>query len=181
MRGNVPAGAPGAVYGPTGQPVYYQGGNMSQGFVYPQQMMPSMPRGWQPQYPMHAAPSGYSGAPRGAASSSRGGGRGASRGASAGGAGGRGGSRQRGAQQVPVMSEASVPVDGLTLAQVKQYPSEQQKILIGERLYGLIAVSQPQLAGKITGMFLESGWSIEELFSLLTDAAGLNQKVHELR
>lgn len=178
MRGNVPSGAPAAVYGPTGQPVYYQGGNMSQGFVYPQQMMPSMPRGWQPQYSM--APAGYSnaGVPRGGASSGRGGGRG-SRGASAGGPGGRGGARR--AQQVPVMAEQAVPVqgDGFSLAAVKQYPAEQQKILIGERLYGLIAASQPQLAGKITGMFLESGWSIEELFSLLTDEAGLTQKIDD--
>lgn len=149
---------------------------MQQGFVYPQQMMSSMPRGWQPQY---SIPAGYSGAgviPRGGAAASRGGGRGgASRGGAGAGGSGRGGGR-RGNQQ-PVAEATPVPPEGLTLAQVKQFPADQQKILIGERLYGLIASTQPQLAGKITGMFLESGWTIEELFSLLTDEASLNQKV----
>jgi hypothetical protein len=79
------------------------------------------------------------------------------------------------------MAEAVVPpMDVLTLAQVKQFPADQQKILIGERLYGLIALSQPMLAGKITGMFLESGWSTEELFALLSDEASLAQKVRIL-
>jgi len=177
MRGNVPQGAPGAIYG-AGQPVYYQGSNMQQGFVYPQQMMPSMPRGWQPQYPMqpqypaNALPRG------GSTSASRGRG-GASRGNAAGGAGGRGqGGNRRATNQVP--AEAVVPpMDTLTLAQVKQFPADQQKILIGERLYGVIAASQPLLAGKITGMFLESGWSVEELFALLSDEANLNQKIED--
>lgn len=137
-----------------------------------------MPRGWQPQYPIPAAAYPNSGViPRGGASSaSRGSGRGgASRGAS--GSSGRGGGR-RASQQVPTMAEvAAPPTEGISLAQVKQFPADQQKIIIGERLYGLIAATQPQLAGKITGMFLESGWTIEELFSLLSDEAGLNQKV----
>jgi hypothetical protein len=38
---------------------------------------------------------------------------------------------------------------------------------------------QPQLAGKITGMFLESGWTVEELFALLTDEASLTQKIED--
>lgn len=167
---NVPQGA-GAMYA-AGQPVYYQGGNVAQGYVYPQQMMSSMPRGWQAQYPV---PAGYSNpvgvVPRGNPSASRGG-RGASRGA-AGAA--RGGSRRN---QAPVPVEAAIPpAEALTLAQVKQFPAEQQKVLIGERLYGLIAIAQPQLAGKITGMFLESGWSVEELFALLGDEASLNAKI----
>ena len=46
-------------------------------------------------------------------------------------------------------------------------------MLLGERLYRLIERTQPQLTGKITGMFLDSGWSIEELFSLTQDEAKL--------
>jgi hypothetical protein len=56
---------------------------------------------------------------------------------------------------------------------------EQQKLLLGERLYPMIQKSQPQLSGKITGMLLDSGWSIEELFSLLGDEEKLNQKIEE--
>jgi len=179
LRGNVPQGAPGAMYG-AGQPVYYQGGNMQQGFVYPQQMMPSMPRGWQPQYPMHATasyPANVGTIPRGGATSATRG-RGAARGAGSGNAGGRGqGGNRRGNNQAA--AEAVPPMDALTIAQVKQFPADQQKILIGERLYGLIAAQQPLLAGKITGMFLESGWSVEELFALLSDEASLGQKIED--
>ena len=41
-------------------------------------------------------------------------------------------------------------------------PPEQQKQLLGERLFPLVANVQPDLAGKITGMLLEmdnsGGW-----------------------
>jgi len=56
---------------------------------------------------------------------------------------------------------------------------EQQKIVIGERLYALISNTQPALAGKITGMFLDSGWSIEELFALLGDEPKLAEKIDD--
>jgi len=188
LRGAMPQGAPGtaALYTPQpGQPVYYQGGNLSQGFVYPQQMMPSMPRGWQPQYPVPYS-NNVGVMPRGGASatSNRGGGRGGAgtvRGGAAGGsATGRGGNR-RGGQQVPAQPDAAQapPLENYSLTQVKQYPVEQQKLLIGERLYALISPIQPVLAGKITGMFLESGWSIDELYSLLTDEGKLTEKIDD--
>eukprot|EP01127_Copromyxa_protea_P013394 TRINITY_DN35_c0_g1_i2.p1 TRINITY_DN35_c0_g1~~TRINITY_DN35_c0_g1_i2.p1 ORF type:complete len:595 (-),score=167.18 TRINITY_DN35_c0_g1_i2:223-2007(-) len=171
---NVPQGAGAPLYN-AGQPVFYQGANMQQGFVYPQQMMSSMPRGWQPQYPMQPQyPANV--VPRGGANSAARG-RGGARGAAGNNNGRQGGNRRQSAQVAA--TEVAPPIDGLTLAQVKAFPADQQKILIGERLYGLIAAQQPLLAGKITGMFLESGWTVEELFALLTDEASLNQKIED--
>jgi len=188
LRAQVPQGAPGApIYTQPGQTVYYQGANISQGFVYPQQMMQSMPRGWQPQYPV-PYPGGNVGAAiparggaAGAAPSSRG--RGGNTGNTRGGgnaAGGRGGARrtQQSAPAVEVQQAVPGPVE-YSLAQVAQFPVEQQKLYIGERLYSMIAPVQPILAGKITGMFLESGWPIEELYSLLTEDAKLREKIDD--
>jgi polyadenylate-binding protein len=180
MRAALPQGQPGApISYPPGQTVYYQGGNISQGFVYPQQMMQSMPRGWQPQYPVpYSSNVGVMPARGGAAAAAnRGRGGGSARGAASG--GGRGGANRRGQQVAPVI-DAQAPVqEPLTIAQVKLYPVEQQKLYIGERLYALISPAQPILAGKITGMFLESGWPIDELFSLLTDEAKLTEKIDD--
>jgi len=169
------------MYQQPGQPVYYQGANMSQGFVYPQQMMQSMPRGWQPQYsvPYNAGNVGVMPSRGGAASASsaprgRGGASGNPRGGSTG--GGRGGANRR-AQQAP--AQETQREGELSIAQVKQYPVEQQKLYIGERLYSLISLAHPTLAGKITGMFLESGWPIDELFSLLTDETKLTEKIDD--
>jgi len=179
MRAALPQGAPGApISYPPGQTVYYQGGNISQGFVYPQQMMQSMPRGWQPQYPVpYSSNVGVMPARGGAAAANRGrGGAGSSRGAAS---GGRGGANRRGQQVAPAADAQAPAQEPLSIAQVKQYPVEQQKLYIGERLYALISPSQPILAGKITGMFLESGWPIDELFSLLTEEAKLTEKIDD--
>jgi polyadenylate-binding protein len=185
MRAAIPQGAPGApISYPPGQTVYYQGGNISQGFVYPQQMMQSMPRGWQPQYPVPPYSNNVGVIPaRGgaAAASNRGRGAGSTRGGAAGaGGGGRGGANRRGQQVAQVTDAQTGPVETpLSIAQVKQYPLEQQKLYIGERLYALISPAQPILAGKITGMFLESGWPIDELYSLLTDEGKLAEKIDD--
>jgi len=69
--------------------------------------------------------------------------------------------------------------EGLTLDQLLNYPAEQQKLLLGEKLFTLIAKKQPDKAGKITGMLLDSGWGIEELYSLLESEEKLNQKIDE--
>jgi polyadenylate-binding protein len=50
--------------------------------------------------------------------------------------------------------------------------------MMGERLYPLIMKSQPDLAGKITGMLLESCGN-EELLELLENANALNSKIQE--
>jgi polyadenylate-binding protein len=54
---------------------------------------------------------------------------------------------------------------------------ELQKNLLGERLYPLISSSQPQLAGKITGMLLEMDNG--ELLHLLESPEALTAKVDE--
>lgn len=180
MRANVPQGAPGPapVYGPTGQPVYYpSGGNLPQGFVYPpQQMLASMPRAWQAQYPMHTYSNPMNVIPRGGGAA---GNSGSSRGRGSGASRSRGGRRNNSQQVAALPEQQAINPAEFTLPQLKQFPFEQQKLLLGERLYPLIAQSHQQLAGKITGMFLDSGWAIEELFSLLTDEAKLNEKIDD--
>jgi polyadenylate-binding protein len=54
---------------------------------------------------------------------------------------------------------------------------EEGKQLLGEALYPLIHESQPELAGKITGMLLEM--PSPELLHLLDDAEALKAKVDE--
>jgi len=58
---------------------------------------------------------------------------------------------------------------------------EQQKLYLGEQLYPLIAKVDKSLAGKITGMLLDSGWSVEELNSLVVDESKLLAKIDEAR
>jgi len=56
--------------------------------------------------------------------------------------------------------------------------NEQQKQLLGERLYALIAPSQPTLTGKITGMLLE-GLDNGELLHLIDSPEALQAKIQE--
>ncbi len=66
---------------------------------------------------------------------------------------------------------------GLTTAMLAAAPPEQQKQMLGERLYPLVHSQQPALAGKITGMLLEMDNS--ELLILLEDAQELSARVNE--
>lgn len=69
---------------------------------------------------------------------------------------------------------APVPID---IQALHAAPPMQQKQLIGEAIYPKIAATQPQLAGKITGMLLEM--SNAELLLLLEDENALKAKVDE--
>jgi len=51
--------------------------------------------------------------------------------------------------------------------------------MLGEQLYPMIQKVQPKLAGKITGMLLDSGWGIPELLSLVHDEEKLATKIAE--
>ena len=56
-------------------------------------------------------------------------------------------------------------------------PPNEQKQMLGERLFPLIQTMHPDLAGKITGMLLEIDNS--ELVHMLEDQGSLKNKVEE--
>mmetsp|Transcript_8534 Transcript_8534/g.9666 ORF Transcript_8534/g.9666 Transcript_8534/m.9666 type:complete len:618 (-) Transcript_8534:306-2159(-) len=65
----------------------------------------------------------------------------------------------------------------LSLKELAAAPEEQQKQMIGERLFPLIKARQPEQAGKITGMLLEMDNG--ELINLLESHQDLNEKIRE--
>lgn len=83
-------------------------------------------------------------------------------------------------QQAPPQQQppaATPPQEALTATALASATPEMQKNMIGERLYPLIHDSQPDLAGKITGMLLEMDNS--ELLHLLESPDALNAKISE--
>ena len=72
---------------------------------------------------------------------------------------------------------APAPHEPLTAAALASASPEMQKNMIGERLYPLIHNSEPDLAGKITGMLLEMDNS--ELLHLLESPDALGSKITE--
>ena len=65
----------------------------------------------------------------------------------------------------------------LTLSGLANATPAQQRNMLGERLYPLIHASQPQLAGRITGMLLEMDNG--ELLNLLESPEALRAKIAE--
>ena len=77
----------------------------------------------------------------------------------------------------PAPSQPMPHEGALTASALASATPEMQKNMIGERLYPLIHQSQPELAGKITGMLLEMDNS--ELLHLLESPEALNAKISE--
>lgn len=109
------------------------------------------------------------------------------RGAAGAGPGGRGAGPMGGARGA-VAPSAVVPGQGaggeggasapLTTAMLAAAPAEQQKQMLGERLFPLVAARpRPELAGKVTGMLLEMDNA--ELLLLLESPDALDAKVEE--
>jgi polyadenylate-binding protein len=69
------------------------------------------------------------------------------------------------------------PAEPITPASLAAAPPEQQKQILGERLFPLIAALEPMLAGKITGMLLEMDNG--ELLNLLESPEALSAKIKE--
>lgn len=83
-------------------------------------------------------------------------------------------------QQVPMQQPAALHVQGqdpLTASMLAEAPPQEQKQMLGERLFPLIHNMYPELAGKITGMLLEIDNS--ELLHMLESRESLKAKVEE--
>jgi len=78
------------------------------------------------------------------------------------------------AHEVP----SGIPTQNLTAQSMSHLPPEDQKHFLGERLYPLIAKTQPSLAGKITGMILDSSYP-EEMINLIDSPQALQDKIDE--
>ncbi|ORZ03974.1 hypothetical protein BCR43DRAFT_484288 [Syncephalastrum racemosum] len=88
--------------------------------------------------------------------------------------------QQQQPQQNGAAQEEQPEVNGtasLTAAALANAEPEQQKQILGERLYPLIHAQQPEFSGKITGMLLEMDNS--ELLNLLEDQSALDAKIVE--
>lgn len=95
--------------------------------------------------------------------------------AGAGARGQAGNYRQAGAQQQ--QAQQAAPSSGLTAASLANASPAEQKQMLGETIYPKIHATQPELAGKITGMLLEMDNA--ELLVLLEDDPALEAKVQE--
>ncbi|KAI9595915.1 hypothetical protein BDF19DRAFT_343190, partial [Syncephalis fuscata] len=180
-------GMPGAMY--PGAPVYYPAGPGFPagrgGMVYPQGGMVPRPRwatgGQQPGAPITGQ---YPGVPQGAPASGnqRPNGPGVTRGGAA--YKGNAGARPAPAAGSPATSTAAAPAaaapassSNLTAAALAAAPPAEQKQMLGEALFPLIAEHQPDLAGKITGMLLEMDNG--ELLHLLESTEARTSKIDE--
>jgi len=67
----------------------------------------------------------------------------------------------------------------ISIEQLTAHGPEQQRLLIGEKLWTAIFKREPERAGKITGMLLDSGLPLEDLVALLESEALLNAKIDE--
>jgi len=186
-----PVPTPSNVYPATAQQVYYPGVPTTAYFYPPNQVVPRGGRGtWTSTHPPgHYAGPGpapgavYSGQPQGGAPPGRAGRGGASGAPPANGRGGQGAGGRRSGRPRNAQAGDKTPeqpgYDTLTIEFLNQFPPENQKMVLGERLYPLISKFQPTLAGKITGMLLDSGYTHEDLLALIKDEEKLHTKIEE--
>ncbi|XP_002733794.1 polyadenylate-binding protein 1-like [Saccoglossus kowalevskii] len=80
-------------------------------------------------------------------------------------------------QQTPQQSVQVPGQEPLTSSMLAAAPPQEQKQMLGERLFPLIQLTHGELAGKITGMLLEIDNS--ELLHMLESRESLNAKVEE--
>ena len=73
--------------------------------------------------------------------------------------------------------QVQAPAAGPSTSALAAAPPEQQKIMLGERLYPLVQRLQPEKAAKITGMLLEM--DNQEVLYLIDNADALGSKVEE--
>ena len=78
-------------------------------------------------------------------------------------------------QQAPQQQQGPPVLSAAALASASP---EVRKNLIGERLYPLVASSEPALAGKVTGMLLD-GMEVAELLHLIESPEMLQLKIRE--
>ncbi|GAC93810.1 polyadenylate-binding protein [Pseudozyma hubeiensis SY62] len=175
-----PGAFPGQPGGMIPRPRYAPAGMMPQG-------MPMAPYGQPGQFPAGMVPQGYRPArpPRGAPNAA---------GGPAPPAGARpptgvNGAPRPAGQPVPgqpmprgpAARPAARPDAGqpgtLTAAALAKASPEEQKQMLGEAIYPKVAASQPELAGKLTGMILEL--PVTELLHLLEESEALDAKVNE--
>lgn len=92
--------------------------------------------------------------------------------------------KQQAAASVPKTTASPLPqpiaIDAaikqpLTATALARYPPQEQKMMLGERLFALIHPRCPDRAGKVTGMLLEMDNA--ELLSMLENQAALNAKI----
>ncbi|WVF72872.1 polyadenylate-binding protein, cytoplasmic and nuclear [Kwoniella sp. CBS 6097] len=83
----------------------------------------------------------------------------------------------RGQAPRPQADQAGAQAPRLDAQSLARAPPTEQKQMLGEALYPLIFETQPDLAGKITGMLLEMDNS--ELLHLVESPAALQEKVDE--
>ena len=84
------------------------------------------------------------------------------------------------AQPQVTMQQPAVHVQGqepLTASMLASAPPQEQKQMLGERLFPLIQATHPTFAGKITGMLLEI--DNLELLHMLKSPESLRSKVDE--
>ncbi|KAJ9479983.1 Polyadenylate-binding protein, cytoplasmic and nuclear [Pseudozyma hubeiensis] len=175
-----PGAFPGQPGGMIPRPRYAPAGMMPQG-------MPMAPYGQPGQFPAGMMPQGYRPArpPRGAPNAAGG----PAPPAGARPPTGANGAPRPAGQPVPgqpmprgpAARPAARPDAGqpgtLTAAALAKASPEEQKQMLGEAIYPKVAASQPELAGKLTGMILEL--PVTELLHLLEESEALDAKVNE--